>query len=402
MGKNIWILHHYADPPDGHWTGTYDLYKFLVQKGHQVTVFSSSFSHYAREDNRLQPNESYKEQYFNSMRFVFIKSAPYFRNDWRRVLNMLTYSFRVFRVGCSKRELPDIIVGSTPHPFCALAALLLARRKKARFFLELHDLWLEYLVDTGTLSRRNPIAMGLKWLDGFLYKEAEKILILWPRMDKYLEQFGVSAEKIVWVPLGIDFDNLEKVDNRPRNCGETFVVMCTARFGPASNIYEILQAASILQNNGQNQIRFVLIGTGPEEEGLRQHACKYGLKNVEFRGLVPKREIRRHIAEADVCVGGLPDVPSYRKYGTIPTKLLDYMTSNRPTIFIRSSENSIVEKACAGLAVPPGNPQALAQAIIKLALMTPQERIRMGENGLKYIKENHNLETLAERLESLL
>lgn len=402
MAKNIWLLHHYADPPDGHWTGSYDLYKVLVEKGHSVTIFSSSFSHYTREDHRVPRKGRYREEYFNGVRFIFIKATPYFQNDWRRILNMLTFAYRALIVGWQKREQPDIIIGSTPHPFCALAALVLAWRKKARFFLELHDLWTEYLIDTGKVSRRNPIVVAATWMNKLLYQKSEKILTLWPGMDKYLERFGIASDKVVWMPLGVDFDTVNISDAPARNRSGLFSVVCTARFGPASNLDEILQAADILQNDGHIKIRIILVGSGPEKDRLVRYAEDHNLRNVEFRGLVPKQEIPKYLAEADACIGGLPDVATYNKYGTIPTKIVEYLTSNRPIIFITNIENSLVQQADAGMVVPPGNPVALAKAIINLATMSPQGRAIMAQNGVKYAKGNHNLKMIAERLESLL
>jgi glycosyltransferase involved in cell wall biosynthesis len=356
-----------------------------------------------REDRRVPRKERYREEYFNGVRFIFIKATPpYFENDWRRIFNMLTFAYRAFVVGCQQKEQPHVIIGSTPHPFCALAALSLAWRKKARFFLELHDLWTEYLVDTGKLSRRNPIVVAATWMNKFLYQKSEIILTLWPGMDKYLERFGIPPNKVVWMPLGIDFDTVDISDAPPSNHSGLFSVVCMGRLGPASNIDEILQAANILQNDGHNKIRFILLGSGPEEGNLVRYAEDHSLRNVEFRGLVPKQEIPKHLAEADACIGGLPDVATYKKYGTIPTKVLEYLTSNRPTIFMISVENSLVQQANAGIVVPPGNPAALAKAILNLTNMSPQERALMAQNGLKYVKENHNLKMIAEKLESLL
>lgn len=406
MNKKIWIFHHYADPPDGHWTGTYDLYKFLVRKGYRITVFSSSFSHYSRKDPRLKPHEKHREQNFGGMQFVFVKTYPYARNDWRRVLNMLTYAFRAYGIASRRTEEPDYIIGSTPHPFCALAGLTLARKKGIPFYLELHDLWLQYLLDTKRLGAHNPVSMGLLYLDKLLYRGAVNIFALWPKMHEYVEQLGISRDKIVWMPLGVDFESLGAVPDSKAGPSAgpagSFTIMCAARFGPESNIDEILKAAKILRDGGKEWIRFKLFGAGPEEERLRKYREEHNLTNVVFAGLVPKEDIPRYLKEADACIAGLPDVPTYRKYGTIPTKVLDYLSSNRPIIFITSLEKSLVHEAGSGLIVPPGNPEALARAAVSLAERSPEERARMGENGINYLREHHDLKLIAERLESCL
>lgn len=399
-GKNIWILHHYADPPDGHWTGTFDLYKFLARKGHRITILSSSFSHYSREDPRLEAGEKYREQTHDEIRFIFVRTAPYVRNDWRRALNMLSYAWRSYAWGIRQGERPDIIVTATPHPFGAYAALRLARRFRVPLLLELHDLWLDYLLDTKMMTPMNPAYRFVRWLETSCYRYARRILMLWPQMDLYLAHYGVPKEKIVWTPLGVDFETLEPIPPRSRTNGQPFVAICTGSFGPASNVWEIVESAKILKS--QEQIRFVLVGGGSEKEKLVQFVKENRLTNVEFRGIVPKERIRSCLGEADVCIAGLPDIPNYRKYGTIPTKLIDYLTSNRPTLFITSIKDNLVERAGAGMTVPPNSPALLAEAILKLSRMSDEERARMGRSGIAYMKENHDLKKLADRVESLL
>lgn len=400
MNKNIWIFHHYADPPDGHWTGTFDLYKHLIEKGHSVTVFSSSFSHYSRCEERLKAGQMSREQFYEGVRFIFVKTPAYKANGWRRGLNMFLFGVRAYKIAKRLMDRPDIVVGSTPHPFCALAAERIAKRHGARFFLELHDLWYEYMIDTGVLSPSNPIAIGIRKIDELLYAKAECIMALWPKMHEYVAEYGIPREKVVWMPMGVDF-NETKVSSYERKEGAPFVALCAARIGPASNVSEILEAAKILKAKGCDRIRFVILGDGPEKEKLVKIAEKAKLENIEFRGMVPKAEVSRHIAAADVCIAGLPDVPTYRKYGTIPTKLIDYISSNRPTVFIASVKDSLVERAKAGVVVPPNRPIELADAIFKLSKLPHDELREMGDNGLKYLKENHDLRMLADRLESL-
>lgn len=400
--RNIWILHHYADPPDGYWTGTFDLYKPLVDRGHRITVFSSSFSHYSRTDTRLRIGETYREQEFDGMQFVFVRTTPYQHNDWRRVMNMLTYALRTYRIARRRTDVPDIIIGSTPHPFCTAVAARLARETGARFFLELHDLWLEYMIDTGKLARHGPVALALRQLDAWCYRRADRIMTLWPLMDHYLEGFGIDRpERIVWVPMGVRLQPEPANGNGSGSAHEgRFTVVCTARFGPGSNVDEILKAARVLEDEGEDQIRFVLVGGGPEEHRLRGYARDHGLRNVEFTGMVPKADIPRHLFRADACIAGLPDVPTYR-FGTIPSKVLDYLTMGRPVIFISAVDNNVVARSSGGIVVPPGQPAALAEAIQRLAGMPKSERDRLGANGRRYIREHHDLDMLATRIESL-
>ena len=95
-------------------------------------------------------------------------------------------------------------------------------------------------------------------------------------------------------------------------------------------------------------------------------------------------------------------MPQFEKYRQIATKPLDYLCAGRPTILATNIRNNLVEAAQAGLVVLPGDPDALAQAIVQLAAMSPEERILMGRNGLEYVKKNYDIPILAARFEAAL
>lgn len=401
-GRTVWIFHHYGDPPDGHWTGTYDVYKHLAARGHRVTVFNSSFSHYSRRDDRLASGQMMREQFYGGMRFIFVRTTPYERNDWRRVLNMLTYAWRSARIAVDQTERPDVVIGSTPHPFAVGVAGWVAKRNDCPFILELHDLWLQYLLDTGALRSWNPLAKGLELIDRWCYRRAAKIMMLWPRMDLYLRGFDVPPERLAWVPMGVVFD-AAPMEASSRNAGDGVLrVAWTGRIGPASNALEILQAAKILHDRGRHDITFTLIGGGPDEQALRQFKETERLDNVVFTGMLPKRELPPYLRDADVCVAGLPPVETYAHYGTIPSKLLDYMAEGKPVVFITTIPDNALSRAEAGVVVPPNAPDELAAAFERLAGASAEERRRLGENGRQYVRVFHNPEKLAARIGEII
>src|SRR5438132_6360353 len=110
---NVWFFSHYAEPPDGQWTATHDLAKYLVKRGHAITVFSSSVDHYTRKDTRLGRTSVSEVRYFDGVRFVLVKTLLYRRNDWRRLLNMMSYSVNSIAAGFRLKDRPDVIVGSS-------------------------------------------------------------------------------------------------------------------------------------------------------------------------------------------------------------------------------------------------------------------------------------------------
>ena len=399
---NIWIINHYADTPDRPATRTFDLSRQLVQRGHRVTIFAAGFSHYSLKEERIQGGETQREENWNGVKFVWLKTFPYRQNGWRRLANIASFAWRVFRAGRRTSETPDAIIGVTVHPLAALSAYFLSVAKKSRFFFEVTDLWPEALIDIGALSPKNPIAWMLRALEKFLYRKAEKTIMLWPFAHEYTNGLGIAKEKVVWIPHGVDLSRLEALKPYDGAKEPLFTVMFLGGQSRYHGVDVILEAAQILEQREERRVRFVIVGGGSENSRLVGRVKEMNLQSVEFRPQVPKSEIGKVMSEGDAFLFHIRELASLRKYGISANKLYDYMSSGRPIIYAVNSRNNPVEEAGAGVSIPAESPTALVEAVLHLVSLTPEERIEMGRNGLEYLLKHHDIRLLAERLERVL
>jgi glycosyltransferase involved in cell wall biosynthesis len=310
---------------------------------------------------------------------------------------MVVYSTLAFIAGAVRRERPQVVIGVSVHPLAALSGYYLARVKGARFFFEVTDLWPETLIDFGRLSPDGRVAHWMRRLERYLFRRAERIVMLWRHTDKYVESQGVSPAKILWVPHGVELARYEELEPYEGAPARPFRIMFLGGFVASNSLEAILDAAALLQESGRDDIKFLLIGSGQEREGLIKRAKAMELRNVEFRPSVPKREVGRVMGEADAFIYGLRDLPLYR-FGISLNKLTDYLAAGRPIVFFGRSSYDPVRDAEAGFSVPPGDTKGLAGAIEQLVALTPQERMEMGERGRRYLLEHHNIPGLADRL----
>jgi len=399
---NVWIINHYADTPDRPATRTFDLSRQLVQRGHCVTIFAAGFSHYSLKEERIPAGETQREEDWNGVKFVWLKTFPYRVNGWRRLANIASFAWRVVRAGWRSSETPDAIIGVTVHPLAALSAYFLSVAKRARFFFEVTDLWPEALIDMGVLSAKNPIAWMLRALEKFLYRKAEKTIMLWPFAHEYTNGLGIPREKIVWIPHGVDLSRLEALKAYDGAKKASFTVMFLGGQSRYHGVDVILEAAQILEQREERRVRFVIVGGGAENPRLVGRVEEMNLQSVEFRPQVPKSEIGKVMSEGDAFLFHIRELASLRKYGISANKLYDYMSSGRPIIYAVNSRNNPVEEAGAGVSIPAENPTALAEAVLYLVSLTPEERIEMGRNGLEYLLKHHDIRLLAEQLERVL
>jgi len=105
--------------------------------------------------------------------------------------------------------------------------------------------------------------------------------------------------------------------------------------------------------------------------------------NVVAHGFAPNPEALSQAEGAMAGLALLDDRPDYRR--SIPTKVLEYMSRGIPVVTTPNPVASrIVEESAAGIVVPYRDPEAVAEAVVRLR--DPVVREEMGRNGRQAIR----------------
>jgi glycosyltransferase involved in cell wall biosynthesis len=104
---------------------------------------------------------------------------------------------------------------------------------------------------------------------------------------------------------------------------------------------------------------------------------------------------------ADCLICSFKRSPVYQ-YGVSMNKLCDYLMSGRPVILSGESAYDPVAEGGAGYSVPAEDPRALAEALVTMADLPPEQRRAMGQRGIAWVKRHHDVRLLADRLEGIL
>jgi glycosyltransferase involved in cell wall biosynthesis len=398
----ILLINQSFVPPDepGH-TRHFEMAQYLRSCGHEMVIVASD-SNYQTGLRTVERKGLYVEQVIDGIRVLRAYSAQTLHRSyfWRAVS---FFSFMLSSVWAALQvKDADLVMGTTPPIFQSVSAWFVAFVRRKPFLLEVRDLWPEFAISMGVI--RNPVVIVLAhWLERFLYARAAQILVNSPAYKEYLVGKGVSQEKITFIPYGTDIDMFNPdVDGAPVRAKlglqDKFMVLYAGAMGQAHDLYTVLRAAKRL--NDEPHIRFVFFGAGKERANLEAEAQRLGLRNVQFAGICPKKEMPAVIASADVCLAILQNLEMFRT--TYPNKVFDYMASARPTVLVIDGVvREVIEASGGGVFVEPGNDEFLARTILELS-KDPRRVKQMGQNARAYlVKHLDRRDKLAETLRLL-
>lgn len=400
---NIWIYSHYTvTPKSSGGTRHYDLAKELVKKNYHVTIFASSFEHQSRKDTVItNPSEKEKVETIDGIQFVWVKTCSYKDNGFKRILNILGYTYRAFLSSMKMKEKPDIVIGTLMHPLAAFLGYIISSIKGCKFYFEERDLWPQTLIDLGKYSKRNPIVIVLGWLELFLYRKSDRIIILFKNAVSYIESKKVNKDKVLVLSNGVDLAKYNNPVDLPANLDEYLNTRLKDRFkavyigshGISDNLEPILYSAKKLMETNKD-ICFLFFGDGPEKERLIRIKEKERLDNVTFFSPVSKEYIPKILDSCDAGLISLHNTELY-KWGISFNKMYDYMAARLPIVM--NSAKEMDELTEFGNIVWTNEANGIAETINEL--YTDKElRERLGRNGREYLENHFSWEKLSRDL----
>jgi glycosyltransferase involved in cell wall biosynthesis len=393
--KHILLIHQvFRRACEGGGTRHYELLQRATEAGHSATVVASRVGYL---DGKSNSGPAQTEDDGIRIRYAAMLSNIH-RSFFHRLMAFLSFMCSSVLEGLRAGKI-DVVVGTTPPLFQALAAWCVSLLRWKPFILEVRDLWPDFAIEMGIL--KNPFFIWLgRRLECFLYRCAKHIIVNSPAFIEYLvDTRGIRREKITLVPNGVDvamFDPAER-GQAIRNAwgvGDRFTVVYAGALGPANDIPTIIRAAERLQAN--DSVRFVLVGDGKDRERSMNLVREKNLHNVIWAGVVSKTEMKNVLAAADACLAILMNIPMFRT--VYPNKVFDYMAAGRPTILgIDGVIRDVVEASDGGVFFTPGDDKALAGIVSDMA-GNRESCTRMGSNARAYVAEHFNRDVHSEML----
>jgi len=391
-------------PPDmgGASNRAWNIARAMQASGHEVIVIAA-YPYYphgrvsSRYAHRLFAREHLEG--FEVIR-VWIPSLRT-RGYLNRLLIYLgfTFSYAIGQLLLANRRL-DLVYYVSPYPLSVFSfpAIMFARLVGSRVFLDVADLWPEVILEIGTI--RTPLATTLvNTMAKMVSALSDFTTPITESIRERLLELGLSRRKLEVVELAIDTDYFVPQapkfrDDRLRG---KFVAEYSGIIGPKYDFASLIDAAKIIAQKN-SKVLVLIRGDGEWLPHVKKAAGT--VANVLILDKIESSDrVLDYLNAADVLLCPMRDL---RETSTIvPSKVLEYFAVGKPVVCSGRGETQIViEKYNSGIMVPPSDPRALAEAILRFESDTEFYKTT-ARNSRELAIRRYPLSILARRIEAL-
>ncbi len=404
MSIKLLILTQYFPPEVGApQNRLFELALRLQKGGVDVTVLTAMPNY-----PKMEIMEAYKgkDYVYEEMEGLKVHRSSIYVSKNKSIVSRLKNYFSFVRSSarCGVKHISDIdiILCESPPLFLGYSALYLKRKKKAKLIFNVSDLWPESAEKLGVVTNKLLLKLAYN-LEEKLYNSSVLVTGQTQGICKDIS-YRFPNKKTYWLPNGVDLNyynpaTVSETNWREKNnISKTDVVFLYAGIiGIAQGLEVILNAAKLVKDIpiaiGTN-LKFVLLGSGPEKEKLLQLKQQENLTNVIFIDAITKTEMPSVLKSVNAVIVPLRKLDLFK--GAIPSKLFESLAMQLPVLLGVDGEarELFIEKGKCGLYFEPENVDELTKQVLQISSDINLAK-QMGENGRKYVNDNFNRDNIA-------
>lgn len=248
----------------------------------------------------------------------------------------------------------------------------------------------------GALGGGGAVMAVLRRLEVWTLNRVDHLVVLSGAMGATLAEMGVRTPFLI-APPQVDASAITPL---PEPEGGPPTLMYSGNLGRKQGLGQLLDLAEVLKAEAPD-VRLLVRGDGALRAELVADAAARSLSNFVWEPLVARAEVPRSLSEGLVHL--VPQLPGGREFA-VPSKVFSVMAAGRP--FVATADpgsplHDLAERVGAGLAVPPGDGRAFADAALSL-LRDPDRRSRMGAAGRAWVEQEADTPVVMARIAALL
>jgi glycosyltransferase involved in cell wall biosynthesis len=403
---NLLILTQYFPPEIGApQNRLFELALRLQKNGLEITVFTAMPNY---PQMKIYEGYENKKYLFEVIEGIKVHRSSIFIPTKKSVISRLRnyFSFVLSSASYGKKKLGDFdfLMCESPPLFLGYSAMYLARKKNAKLIFNVSDLWPESAEKLGVVTNKFLLKLAYR-LEKKLYKKATLVTGQTQGICKNIKE-RFPQVKTYWLPNGVDLNyynpNCVSSKNWRLENGFTttdFILIYAGIIGIAQGLEIILTAAKLLEN--KKEIKFLLMGSGPEKEKLLLLKRTLNLHNVLFFDAVAKKQMPGILKEMNAAIIPLRKLDLF--LGAIPSKIFENLAMEVPILLGVDGEAKelFIDKGKCGLFFKPEDAQSLHDQILQLYNNAALHNL-LGKNGRDFVTKHFNRQTIAENFKMQL
>jgi len=376
---------------------TAELCQWLAARGHEVSVVAPPPYYPQWKVQRPYKSWAYKNEVLDGASVhrcpIWIPRQP---RGIGRIIYALSFALSSLPVMLRRGwRGADLVIVIEPSFLNLPVALLAARIARSKAWLHIQDFEIDLAYDMGQLAHGRTFA---EKIESWLMRRFDAVSSISHRLVAKAGTKGVTKESVVLFPNSVNVSEVRpRADGSPLR-GELnipedrIVALFSGSLGAKQGIETIIEAARVLKDD--SRIVFVVCGEGVSSEKLRAQAKD--LENVRFLPLQPSARLNDLLNLADLHL--LPQQLAAAD-SVFPSKLIGMLASGRPIVAACRPGSDIADSISGcGLVTLPGDPEALAAAIVRLA-RDEDARIQMGLRSREFAVRRFNQDVVLHRFE---
>ncbi len=367
----------------------------LVKIGHDVTVLTGKPNY---GYNKILPEYvKIKYEEINGVKVHRVKLVARNKSRFSIIKNYLSFwkNSKSWIRKCEEKF--DIVYSMSLSPVTILAAGDLYKKKhNVPHVVHCVDLWPESVLITHAVKEKSLMYKILYKWSYKLYKETNRVIIGSPSFKEYFNNVLKMDDKgfdYIPQPCLVDSCSEQTID-----LGDGFNILYCGNIGRIQLIPMIAEAMKDLKNTN---IRFHIIGMGPESDLLQSKINEYGLENtVIYHGPIPAKRAAQYFKSSDALYVSLKNEGYVGK--TIPNKLVMSMAFGKPILAMLGGDGKDILNESKGSIIVDQDVQSLKEGIFKISSLSKEEKEKLGNNNRAYYESHFTLNKISKEIEKVL